>query len=91
MIYEANMARNHSTSSKAYDTKHVQLIHGHTHMEKTNIKISFMTHIKKVHDNHTDEHIFMHGQPEQHQKHKKIQNQNRPTPTKNNIPLRTNK
>ena len=53
--YEATMTRTHYSSYKIYNLKNVKLIDGGNQMERANIKSSFITNIKKIHDNHIDE------------------------------------
>ena len=53
--YEATMTRTHYSSYKIYNLKNVKLINGGNQMERANIKSSFITNIKKIHDNHIDE------------------------------------
>lgn len=63
--YEATMTRTHYSSYKVYMLKNVKLMNGGNQMERANIKSSFITNIKKIHDDHTGEDIIMNVQPEE--------------------------
>ena len=63
--YEATMTRTHYSSYKIYNLKNVKLIDGGNQMERANIKSSFITNIKKIHDNHIDEQPEESEQPEE--------------------------
>jgi len=63
--YEATMTRTHYSSYKIYNLKNVKLINGGNQMERANIKSSFITNIKKIHDNHIEEDMFIDEQPEE--------------------------
>ena len=79
--YEATMTRTHYSSYKFYMLKNVKLIDGSNQMERANIKSSFITNIKKIHDEHAGEDIIINVQhdepiePEQQNEQPEQQNE----------------